>query len=141
MTPNTDNPDKPQANQGDDELDKRLREILSSYARYISLDNQSDMWKALETQLVALHHRQLAERLQQILDSPVMQREEHPTNRSQRARNILRSALRDIITELMSPQSFDPTEISLCPSCNQMTHTLANGICGKCRAYKHELMP
>jgi hypothetical protein len=68
MTPNTDNPDKPPANQGDELFHKRLREILSSYAKYISLEDQSHMWRALETQLVALHHRQLAERLQMVLD-------------------------------------------------------------------------
>ena len=45
---------------------------------------------------------------------------------------IKTSAERSIVPPL-SADSFDPSQVSLCPGCNQMTHTV-DGKCGKCGA-------
>jgi len=33
-------------------------------------------------------------------------------------------------------ENFNPEEVSLCPNCNCVTHTLKNNICGKCMKSK-----
>lgn len=99
MTPNTDNPDKtpplenqplasgvykPQANQGDDELD----DILGDKVFYTD---------ETAAKVIAWKDRQLAERLQVLLDKLPYISDEYGSIRAER--------LRDVITELMPKEA------------------------------------
>jgi hypothetical protein len=139
----------PPANQGDDELEQILKDLQTSWM-YESPKPDFEatalrLREAAKSSIVALHHRQLAERLQQLQVrlKPKPIREVGgvlSVSGWDSGYNTAIFEIQNIITELMPPQSFDPTEISLCDNCGCMIHTLTDGRCGKCKAPK-ELMP
>lgn len=133
MTPNTDNPNKPRpqenegvatplykppANQGDDELEQILKDLQTSWM-YESPKPDFEatalrLREAAKSSIVALHHRQLAERLQMVLDSLAMQDgygfNNEPLTQDDvklwlEAQQTLRSNLRELITSLMPKEA------------------------------------
>ncbi len=42
----------------------------------------------------------------------------------------------ELYEELLSDKKIDPNEISPCPKCLCLTHTLRDSICGKCKREK-----
>jgi hypothetical protein len=99
------NPDKPPANQGDDELDT----IFGKHIKDLPTGSHTTTFTSCDycrSTLLAWHHRQLAERLQMILGNPLMQDEpnhygglDYTTKKEHR--NELRHYIRKLITELM----------------------------------------
>jgi hypothetical protein len=99
----------PQANQGDDELHQYLDEChLGDVEQPQSMNPMQR--ETFEAWLLAWHHRQLAERLQMVLDNPLLQNEPNhygglDYTPKKEHRNELRHYIRELITKLMPKEA------------------------------------